>query len=55
MQVEVGGSDHASAFADSRGGSRLGLLAAGAAALGQEPFDQQGVAPDVSTGSGLQS
>ena len=25
-----------------------GLLAAGAAALGQEPFDQQGIAPDVS-------
>ena len=29
-----------------------GLLAAGAAALGQEPFDQQGVAPDVSASLG---
>ena len=29
-----------------------GLLAAGAAALGQEPFDQQGVASDVSASLG---
>jgi hypothetical protein len=29
-----------------------GLLAAGTAALGQEPFDQQGVAPDVSASLG---
>ena len=29
-----------------------GLLTAGAAALSQEPFDQQGVAPDVSASLG---
>jgi hypothetical protein len=29
-----------------------GLLAAGTAALSQEPFDQQGIAPDVSASLG---
>ncbi len=31
----------------------LGLLAAGAAALGQKPLDQQGVAPHNSAGRGV--